>query len=1254
MTRLTILCALGPILTAASGLGVVGHAAGSAGAEQIAGMIRSARPGDTVTLPAGTFELGDVTVPPQVRIKGAGYAKTILDATRFHWGLQVLDNKDVQVSDLTIRNARGVGLRVARSSGVILRRVRSLGNSVGVLFDHALDSRLENAVVAENRTGLVMLGSDRSVFVNCTAAHNGELSASLTGNRGCAVFNNLFVGSQTGIYCGKDNRDLALDYNCYVAFFTGSLAGEPGRKSLPAWRDLSGYDRHSVSLAVTFADARGGDFRPATPLPWAPVRSTASGWGVKELAGFPAPSADVTGAGRPARPGLGAYEVSFLAPRPADGKFTVQAGEGVTSAGLYTADGKKVVSLFNNLPLAKGTHEFWLPGGSKLPAGRYELRLAESDLRMGYVAFLGGTGTNGTLDAPSIDPALVIFDDQDRPVLFQGGNEDHTHVRSFDPEFRRGRWWVTGEGGALGAAADGKGHLFYLKAGGKEGVYLYKVDADTGKGLGIAGDSFRKTIAGVFSDQVSGMTVLDGALYVADTGKNKVYYTDAKELTFAKGFDVPAPRWPAADPERKLLWLVSGDKLLALDVAAGAVKHTATPVARPVGLAVRNGRLAVSSAATRQVHVFDCTDPANLKSVATLGREWKPGASGLGPIDPARLDGAGPVALSSRGDVATVVGNIRFFKNDGTPARSDVAFWGQHTPSGMLTGPDGKLALHFSGMGSATTVALDTDAGTWRPGYRLQFPPGLAGPGALVCFFTEGGKNFGAFSVGGDNGDRSSFAIVRFDDYVGKTVARFQFDGKANAMVMLSGTEGALDRGQPLRAPDGKPVAGLRFLQDGRLLAGGCVIPRKGLDGAGVPVWDWSRYMPGKLGVLEAGGQGNVNGDFLDDGGWVTGGTEGKPRGFGGGFNAFKALGPTGEPRWTFPIDYHCTTGGFKSTRVLPGVVLATAVEELDTVFVDHDGLGLGVVGPIPGLKWEGYWHDQDWSLRAFVNKRGQRFVVLGDYTRHGYHWMEVKGVDEVRHSRVAVTLDGPTAQALAAAAAPAAVESPRPPTPGVLVRKLAKPLKVDGDLKKWRERGVTPQIVVSPPGISPLDCSALIRTAWEGDNLYFQVIKFDNVVTMHQPLQAHYKQDSTELALVGGFMGGYKFAITRTTDKGDVVFREQFLMKKDLLLDSVRAPRVIKVLENAKDVEERKLIEDSYGVDLSGSKVIVTEFMIPMSYAWDGKAPVAMKSGTGFWMGWYIDDNDTPGLDEQRAYPWPVTFAAFGNADQGAWATLE
>src|SRR5262249_39761819 len=157
---------------------------------------------------------------------------------------------------------------------------------------------------------------------------------------------------------------------------------------------------------------------------------------------------------------------------------------------------------------------------------------------------------------------------------------------------------------------------------------------------------------------------------------------------------------------------------------------------------------------------------------------------------------------------------------DGTPVRSDIAFWGQHTPSGMLSGPDGKEALHFSGTGATTmTVALDPTTHTWRAGFRLQFPSGFDRTGALVCFFTEGGKNFGVFSLGGDNRHHSWFAVVRFEEGRGTVVGGFRFARAANAMVTSPG--------HPLRTPAGKPVAGLRFLQDGRLVAGGCVIPCK-------------------------------------------------------------------------------------------------------------------------------------------------------------------------------------------------------------------------------------------------------------------------------------------------------------------------------------------------------------------------------------------------------------------------------------------
>ena len=128
-----------------------------------------------------------------------------------------------------------------------------------------------------------------------------------------------------------------------------------------------------------------------------------------------------------------------------------------------------------------------------------------------------------------------------------------------------------------------------------------------------------------------------------------------------------------------------------------------------------------------------------------------------------------------------------------------------------------------------------------------------------------------------------------------------------------------------------------------------------------------------------------------------------------------------------------------------------------------------------------------------------------------------------------------------------------------VIVKKLSALFTIDGDPKKWRALGIAPQIVVTPEagqGIDgPDDCSAVIRLGYESKNLYVQVIKFDDVVTMHQPLKFHYKQDSTEMC-VNGFMGGFKFNITRTREHGDTIFRDRFLFPKlDLVTDPSQAP---------------------------------------------------------------------------------------------------
>jgi hypothetical protein len=463
----------------------------------------------------------------------------------------------------------------------------------------------------------------------------------------------------------------------------------------------------------------------------------------------------------------------------------------------------------------------------------------------------------------------------------------------------------------------------------------------------------------------------------------------------------------------------------------------------------------------------------------------------------------------------------------------------------------------------------------------------------------------------------------------------------------------------PLETPGGRRIGSLAFKQDGRLFANGCLVPRVGLTPDGAPKWDWTGVTPKVSPFGEGGGgQGQFNFDVLPNGAWLR--DEGNfGRGFGGGFTTFAAYNPDGALRWRRFEDHHATLGSLHSLRVFPrtgnALITAMMVEELDVVALDQDGLGLGDLGVPRAMNWNGFWHDQDFSMQGFTGPDGQPFLTLGDYTSQGYHWFAINGWQDIRHATVPVVVDDSRTQSLAAAPPTPPWKSPAPPQPRVLVRKLDKPLPVDGDCAKWRALGIAPQIMILPAMTTPDDCSALIRMAWQAGDLYVQVIKFDNVVSFHQPRKFFYKQDAVELSLIGGFISGYKFACTRTIDQGDVLLREQFLnvTERDSL-DPAVAPRAIKVLDYAKDIPERAQIEETTGVDLAKSKVIITEFKLPMQAVWENKLPIKMESGAEFWFGFFIDDNDAPGTDIQKAYAWPVTYAAFGTPEQGARAVLE
>ena len=100
-----------------------------------------------------------------------------------------------------------------------------------------------------------------------------------------------------------------------------------------------------------------------------------------------------------------------------------------------------------------------------------------------------------------------------------------------------------------------------------------------------------------------------------------------------------------------------------------------------------------------------------------------------------------------------------------------------------------------------------------------------------------------------------------------------------------------------------------------------------------------------------------------------------------------------------------------------------------------------------------------------------------------------------------------------------------------------------------------------------------MIRLAYNGTSLFVQTIVFDDKVVTGRILDKLYVQDGIEMCL-NSFTTGFKYNVG-LCEQGPVVHRNRFHgSNTDRLYTPEQVPRSIKVLENAKDVPERSLIE--------------------------------------------------------------------------------
>jgi len=98
-------------------------------------------------------------------------------------------------------------------------------------------------------------------------------------------------------------------------------------------------------------------------------------------------------------------------------------------------------------------------------------------------------------------------------------------------------------------------------------------------------------------------------------------------------------------------------------------------------------------------------------------------------------------------------------------------------------------------------------------------------------------------------------------------------------------------------------------------------------------------------------------------------------------------------------------------------------------------------------------------------------------------------------------------------------------------------------------------------------------------------------------------------------------------------------------------------VLPSAKDVSERSIFQELYGVDLSASQAVITEYKLPIddvTYKGDTAAKFAVQPGSTVWIGFMIDDNDVPGAGYQNFCFWPANYSTFAEKEVSALCTFE
>lgn len=179
--------------------------------EEIQTKLLDAKPGDVITIPAGTFALnrGLTLTADGVTIRGAGMDSTVLSFKGQVAGAEglLVTGDDFVLEDLALEDAKGDALKVTEADGVTIRRVRvewtggpkTENGAYGFYPVQTTNVLIEDSVAIGASDAGIYVGQSRNVVVRNNRAEQNVAGIEIENTQDADVYGNTAVGNTGGI-----------------------------------------------------------------------------------------------------------------------------------------------------------------------------------------------------------------------------------------------------------------------------------------------------------------------------------------------------------------------------------------------------------------------------------------------------------------------------------------------------------------------------------------------------------------------------------------------------------------------------------------------------------------------------------------------------------------------------------------------------------------------------------------------------------------------------------------------------------------------------------------------------------------------------------------------------------------------------------------------------------------------------------------------------------------------------------------------